>query len=80
MDKFSLSTYDGTYLGSTHGTIDGNFEVLLLGDSLGSLNGIQLGCNEGNGICIADGIVIDTTLGTYDGTYLQFSQCSSNVD
>ena len=35
MDRFSQGTYDGIDLGSTDGTANRKFEVLLLGASLG---------------------------------------------
>ena len=38
MDRLSMGTYDGTDLVSTHGTADVKFYVLLLGDSLGSID------------------------------------------
>ena len=40
MDRFSLGIYDGTELGSTYGNVDGKFEVLLLGASIGYLDGL----------------------------------------
>ena len=40
MDRFSMGTYYGTELGSTDGTADGRFEVLLLCVPLGSLDGL----------------------------------------
>ena len=51
MYVFTLDTYDGIYLGSpegsTSGTTYGNLEVLLLGDWLGSLFGLELVTNVG---------------------------------
>ena len=73
MDRFSLGIYDGTDLGSTVGTEDGKFEVLLLGTLLGSLDGLNISYTEGTEIWLSDGILIGTTLGTYDGTYLGLS-------
>ena len=43
MDRLSLGKYDGTELGSTDGTSDGEFEVLMLVDSLGSIDGLDIG-------------------------------------
>ena len=77
MDSFSLVTYDGTELGSTGGTADEKFDVLLLVASLGSIYGLQVGYTEGTELWVYNGIVIGTTLGTYDGKYLGLSQCSS---
>ena len=37
MDRFLTGTYDGTDMGSTDGTADVKFYVLLLVDSFGSL-------------------------------------------
>ena len=50
----------------------------MLVDSLGSLDGLEVGCNEGTALLIYDGIVLGTTLGdseetkigTYGGTQL----------
>ena len=68
---FLLVTYDDTELGSTDGTVDGKFEVLLLGASLGSLDGLEVGCTEGTKLCISDVRVLGTTLDTYGGTELR---------
>ena len=43
IDIFSLGTCDGTKLVPSDWAVDGKFEVLLLGDSLGSLYGIEVG-------------------------------------
>ena len=59
----SLGTYDGTYMGSTDGTIDEKFEVLLLGASIGSLDGLEVGSPEGTELWISDGRVFGTTHG-----------------
>ena len=42
----------------------------MISASIGSLDVIEAGCTEGNELWIYDGRVIDTTLGTYDGTEL----------
>ena len=62
MDRLSMGTYDGTELGSTDGTADGKFEVLLLGTSLVSLDGLEVGCTEGTELWIYDVRVLGTTL------------------
>ena len=41
--RLSLGKYDGTDLGSPDGTSDGEFEVLMLVDSLGSIDGLDIG-------------------------------------
>ena len=46
---------------------------MLLGDSLGSLDGIEVGWYEGTELCISDGRVLGTTLGKYDNTDLGLS-------
>ena len=68
MDRLSLGKYDGTELGSTDGTSDVEFEVLLLVDSPGSIDVLEVGCNEGTELWIYDGRVLGTTLCTYDVT------------
>ena len=45
-------------MGSTDGTEDGKLEVLLLGASLGSRDGIEVGCTEGTEIWIFDKILL----------------------
>ena len=80
MARLSLGKYDGTELGSTDGTIDVEFEVLLLVDSLGSLYVLEVGCNEDTELWIYDGRLLGTTLGTYDGTEVGLSYCSSTAD
>ena len=70
---FSLGKYDSTELGSTDDDIYVKFDVLLLGDSLGSLYGLEIVCNEGNELWIYDDRVLGTPLGTYDGTYVGLS-------
>ena len=72
VDRFSLVTYYGIELGSTDGTADGKFDILLLCDLLGSLDGLEVGCTEGTELWISDVSVIFTTLGAYDGTDLGF--------
>ena len=42
-----MDTYDIRDLGSTDGTSDRNFEMLLLGDSLGALNRLYVGFTVG---------------------------------
>ena len=68
-----MDTYDIRDLGSTDGTSDGECEVLLPGDSLGYIYGIEVGCNEGNELLLYDGRVLGTKLCTYDGTYVGLS-------
>ena len=70
MDRLSLGKYYGTGLGSTDGTSDREFEVLLLGASYGSIDGLEVGCNEGTEIWIYDDRVLGTPLSKYDGTYV----------
>ena len=69
----TLGTYDGTELGSTDGTSDGECEVFLLVDSIGSLDLPEVGFNEGTELLIYDGIVLGTKLCIYYGTDLGLS-------
>ena len=50
----------------------------MVGESLGSIDGIEVGCIEGTEPCISDEILLVTTLVTYDGKYLVLSYCSSD--
>ena len=52
---------------------------MLLDDSLGSLDGIEVGFTEVTELCIYYGILLGTTLGKYDGTDLGLSYWSSDV-
>ena len=61
MDRLSLGTYDCTELRSTDGTAYVKFKVLLLGASLGYLDGLEVGFTEGNELWISDGRVLGTT-------------------
>ena len=67
----TLVTYDGTDLGSPEGsterTTDGNIEVLMLGNWLVSLYGIDIGTNVGNELGFYDEKVIGTKLGNLVG-------------
>ena len=69
---FYLWDYIWQDLGSTDGTADGKFEVLLLGASIGSLYRIEVGCTEVTELWISYGRVFGKTHGTYDGRYLGF--------
>ena len=80
MDRLSLGKYDGIQLVSTNGTSDVEFEVLLLVDSPGYLDGLEIGCNEGTVIWLYEDRVLGTPLGTYDVTEVGLSQCSSTSD
>ena len=73
MDRFSLDTHYGTYVVSTNGTADGEFEVLLIGASLGSLDVLEVGFTEVTKLKSYYGRVIGITLGKYDSTKLGFS-------
>ena len=46
---------------------------MLLVDSLGSIDGLEIGCNEGNELWIYDDRVLGTPLGTYDVTEVGLS-------
>ena len=67
LDIFTPATYDSTDLVSsyryTEGTICGNLNSLLLGDWLGSIDGLELGTNVGNVFGLSDRKMIDRTLG-----------------
>ena len=67
-----MDTYDGTDLGSTDGTSDGKFEVLLLGDSPGSLYRLKFGCSEVTELYLSGDRFLGTTLSTYYGTEIGF--------
>ena len=75
-----MDTYYGTQLESTDGTEYGKFEVLLLGNSLGYIDRLEVVCTEVTELWIFDGRVLVTTIGKYDCTQLGLSQCSSNAD
>ena len=66
LDGFTLSTYDGTDLGSPEGstevTTGDNLEGLFLGDWIGLIYWINIGTTVGNNLGLSDGEVIDTTL------------------
>ena len=82
MDGISLCTYDGKVPrssdGSTKINLEVNFEVLLIGAWIGSLDGMDLGTYDDNALRFWDGKLVGTelvamdgfTLGTYDVTYL----------
>ena len=70
---FYLWDYIWQDLGSTDGTADGKFEVLLLGDSIGSIYGLKVVFTEGTELWISDGKVVDTKFGKNDGTDLGLS-------
>ena len=53
---------------------------MLLGSSLGFLDVLEVGCTEGTKICISDGRVLGKKLGTFDGTEIGLSWCSSTAD
>ena len=71
LDGFTLGTYDGTDIGSLEGwterTTGGNIEVLLLGDWLGCLDGIDFGTDVGNELGLSDGKVLGRKLGALVG-------------
>ena len=54
-------------------TEDGKFDFLLIGVSLGYLDGLDVGCNEGTEIWLSDERFLVTTLGIYDGIDLELS-------
>ena len=73
IDILSLGTDYCTELGFTVGTSDVKFEVLLLGDSLGYLDGLEVGCTEGTELWLSGGRVLVKTLGKYYGKELGLS-------
>ena len=64
-----------TYLGLSEGSFDGShydkIEVLMLGDSLGYIEGKDHGSDEGIKLELSDGIMFETVLQNMDGNTLE---------
>ena len=71
LDGFTLSTYDDTDIGYLEGLTEviseGNFDLLLLGDLLGSVVGLVIGFNKVTVLCYLCGKVLGTALGNMVG-------------